>query len=185
MLKAALYALSCATLLGACSQTHSNPAFIAPEGQDKLVARIRGQIRELEQASGKYFRGKTIELRTPASAEYADWRGMPVAKIRGTYQGGLTAWKILERNAIVYLAHSEGNIPDWLIRHEALHVILLSNGIPGHPRKYSKLFDYPYWWMPEEEYRRKAFTLPLYKRFTRAACPVCNSCNELSHTMPQ
>ena len=175
MFKAALYGLSIATLLGSCSPHYSDPSFIAPEGQEKLVARIRGELRDLERVSGKHFRGKTIELRAPASAEYADWRGMPVAKIRGTYQGGLTAWKILERNAIVYLAHSQGNIPDWLIRHEALHVILLSNSIPGHPRKYSRLFDHPYWWMPEEEYKRRAFKGPLYKRLTKAACPICNA----------
>ena len=185
MLKAALIALSTLTLLSACKQTFSNPTFIAPEGQEELVARIRGQIRELEQISGKHFRGKTIELRAPASAEYEDWRGMPVAKIRGTYQGGLTAWKILERNAIVYLAHVEGKIPDWLIRHEALHVILLSNGIPGHPRKYSRLFEHAYWWMPEEDYRRKAFTRPFFRSFTKAACPICNSCPNDFHKLKQ
>ncbi|MFP6872393.1 MAG: hypothetical protein VCA55_02695 [Verrucomicrobiales bacterium] len=185
MLKAALSVLSITLFLGACSQPYSSPAFVAPEGQDKLVARIRGELRDLETATGKHFRGRTIEVRAPTSAAYADWRGMPVAKIRGTYQGGLTAWKILERNAIVYLAHAKGTIPDWLIRHEALHIILLSNGIPGHPRKYSKYFTHSYWWMPEEEYQRKVFSQAIFHPAAKAACPVCRALPDYSHKLSQ
>jgi len=185
MLKATLPGLSIAIFLAACSQPHSNPAFVAPEGQGELVARIRGELRDLEAATGKHFRGRTIEVRAPTSAAYADWRGMPVAKIRGTYQGGLTAWKILERNATVYFAHNEGTIPDWLIRHEALHIILLSNGIPGHPRKYSKYFTHPYWWMPEDEYQRKVFSLGIFHPALEAACPVCRSLSGYSHKLSQ
>ncbi len=185
MLKTALSGISIAIFLAACSQPYSDPAFVAPEGQDKLVARIRGELRDLETVTGKHFRGRTIEVRAPTSAAYADWRGMPVAKIRGTYQGGQTPWKILERNATIYLAHAKGTIPDWLIRHEALHIILLSNGIPGHPHKYSKYFTHPYWWMPEEDYQRKVFSRAIFNPALEAACPVCRSLPGYSHKLSQ
>jgi hypothetical protein len=162
-----------ALLLSACTTPHSDPTFVAPDGQSRLVRRIRGEIHDLERSTGRRFRGDTIEIFQPEKARYSDWRGMPVAKIRGRYQGGLTSWKILDRYATVYLAHANGAIPDWLIRHEALHVILLSNGIPGHPRKYSKYFERAYWWMPEGDLRRGAFSGEKTIDTSVASCPIC------------
>lgn len=165
--------LPLALFAAACSSHFSNPTFLAPEGEGELVGRVRKQVRDLERDTGKRYRGTVIELTEPVPAKYADWRGMPVAKIRGRYQGGLTSWKVLDGHATVYFAHAEGEIPDWLIRHEALHVILLSNGIPGHPRAYSKYFEKPYWWMPEGSLRRGAFAGEKSIDTTEASCPVC------------
>ena len=72
-----------ALLLSACTTPHSDPTFVAPEGQSRLVRRIRGEIHDLERRTGRRFRGETIEVHQPATAHYSDWRGMPVAKIRG------------------------------------------------------------------------------------------------------
>jgi len=170
-------ALFATLLLAACSRPYSNPEFIAPNSQGALAGRIQGQMRELEQVTGKRFRGTTVEIKSPVSARYADWRGMPVAKIRGRYQGGLTSWKVLEGHATVYLAHAKGKIPDWLVRHESLHVILLSNGIPGHPRSYSRYFDQAYWWMPEGSLRRGALngerSIDTSTAACAASCPIC------------
>lgn len=173
--------------VAACTSPHSNPEFIAPKGQEQLAGRVKSQLKELEQATGKRYRGQTVEIKQPVRAKYADWRGMPVAKIRGRYQGGLTSWKVMEGHATVYLAHAKGEIPEWLVRHESLHVILLSNGIPGHPRSYARHFDKPYWWMPEGSLRRGA--LHGDKEYDKAAascapmfaapgellshCPIC------------
>lgn len=140
------------------------------------MKRVRAQIRDLEEQTGKRFRGETVEIRKPVAAKYTDWRGMPVAKIRGRYQGGLTSWKVLESHATVHLAQAKGKIPEWLVRHESLHVILLSNGIPGHPRSYAKYFDKPYWWMPEGSLRRGAIIgeKNIDTAFnTFASCPIC------------
>ena len=160
-----------------CHYPYSEPAFIAPKGKEKpnqwLVSQIKGQIRDLETKTGKRFKGDSIKVHDPISAQYEDWRGMPVAKIRNKFQGGLTSWKASENEAAVYFAHADGSIPEWLIRHESLHVILLSNGILGHPKKYTKYFKKPYWWTqetaePPKNLAEKKFNLPTY-----ASCPIC------------
>ena len=156
-------------LVGACSSTVSNPKFVAPEGQHYLKERVRAQLRDLEELTGKRFRGQVIELAEPVASKYSDWRGMPVAEIRGREQGGLTSWKVLEKEAKIYFAHRNGKIPEWLIRHETLHTILLSNGIPGHPSRYIRHFARAYWWLPETKMRRSAH-LALREA---SCCPIC------------
>jgi len=107
---------------------------------------------------------------------------MPVAKIRGREQGGLTSWKVLGSSTTVYFAHWKGVVPDWLIRHEALHTILLSNGITGHPVDYASLFGRPYWWLPEEFFlerhheKTKFAVAPVVAEegeVLSASCPYC------------
>ncbi len=172
-------ALVAATAFCACTTPHSNPRFVAAAEQDQLAGRVKAQLRDLEGATGKRFRGQSVEIAPPTRAKYADWRGMPVAKIRGRYQGGLTSWKVMEGHATVYFAHNKGTIPEWLVRHETLHVILLSNGIPGHPRGYAQYFDKPYWWMPEGTLRRGAFhgdkeiDTAAAAMDEAACCPIC------------
>jgi hypothetical protein len=177
-----LSALFATLLLAACTNPYSTPEFIAPKGQEALVGRVQTQLRDLEESTGKRFRGETVEIKQPTRAKYADWRGMPVAKIRGRYQGGLTSWKVMEGHATVYLAHAKGKIPEWLVRHESLHVILLSNGIAGHPRSYSRYFDKPYWWMPEGSLRRGAFLGDKEYETAAASCaPAFGNGEVLSH----
>ncbi len=173
MIRFLLLSLLCALFTPACTTPHSDATILAPEGQSRLVRRIRGEIHDLERRTGRRYRGRTIELRPPVRARYTDWRGMPVAKIRGRQQGGLTSWKVIDRHATVTFAHRKGAIPDWLVRHEALHVILLSNGIPGHPRSYAKYFGKDYWWMPESNLRRGAFSNRESTDTIYAACPLC------------
>ena len=102
---------------------------------------------------------------------------MPVARIRGREQGGLTSWNVLGGSTSVYLAHWKGVVPDWLIRHEALHVILLSHGITGHPAEYAPLFGHPYWWLPEEFFlkrnKAKMASTPNANGELEAACSLC------------
>ena len=121
-----------------------------------LKKRFTEQLRDLELATGKHYKGKTIHINAPVNAIYRDWRLMPVAKIRGRRQGDLTSWRSSVGHTTVSLASWRGRTPDWLIRHEALHTVLLSNGITGHPSRYASLFAKSYWWMPEAYYREKA-----------------------------
>jgi len=164
------------SLIG-CHHPYSEPAFIAPKGNEKpnqwLTLQIKAQIRDLETKTGKRFKGNSIRVHDPISAKYEDWRGMPVAKIRNKFQGGLTSWKASDNEAAVYFAHADGKIPEWLIRHEALHVILLSNDILGHPKKYTRYFNKPYWWMQETAEPPKNLIGEKLNVPTYASCPIC------------
>jgi len=158
-----------------------------------LKQRFVEQMRDLELATGKRYRGKSIHINSPVPAIYQDWRKMPVAKIRGRRQGGLTSWRAAPGHTTVSLAAWRGQTPDWLIRHEALHTVLLSHSITGHPSRYASLFAKSYWWMPESYYREKAQNegrediLPLLRSVFQqprragqqgpevlaACCPIC------------
>ena len=135
---------------------NSNPVITAEPDSALLKKRFTEQLRDLEFATGKRYRGRTIHINSPVPAIYRDWRKMPVAKIRGRRQGGLTSWRAASGHTTVYLASWRGHIPTWLIRHEALHTVLLSHSITGHPSRYASLFGKSYWWMPESYYREKA-----------------------------
>ena len=153
----ALLAIITALLLSSCLLT-SNPVITADPSAAVLKRRFTDQMQDLELATGKRYRGRTIHINAPVPAIYRDWRQMPVAKIRGRRQGGLTSWRASNGHTTVSLAAWRGNTPEWLIRHEALHTILLSHGITGHPSRYASLFGKSYWWMPESHYRQKADT---------------------------
>lgn len=135
---------------------HSNPVITSDPSSALLKKRFTDQMRDLELATGKRYRGKSIHINPPVPAIYRDWRKMPVAKIRGRRQGGLTSWRAASGHTTVYLAEWRGETPGWLIRHEALHAVLLSHSITGHPSRYASLFSKSYWWMPESYYREKA-----------------------------
>ena len=112
----------------------------------------------------------------PVKGIYRDWRKMPVGKIRGRRQGGLTSWKVLSGHTTVYFAQWNGVVPDWLVRHEALHTILLSNGITGHPEEYAIHFGKAYWWLPEDFFikrnrERTLLTAAAAKPYEE--CPCC------------
>ncbi|HIG84713.1 MAG TPA: hypothetical protein EYG40_06105 [Verrucomicrobia bacterium] len=175
--KISLLSLFIAFILSGCHHPYSEPTFTAPKGKENpnqwLVSQIKGQIRDLETKTGKRFKGDTIKVHDPISAKYEDWRGMPVAKIRNKFQGGLTSWKEADNVAAVYFAHADGSIPEWLIRHESLHVILLSNGILGHPKKYIKHFKKSYWWTQETADQPKHLTNRKLNELTHTSCPTC------------
>jgi hypothetical protein len=135
---------------------NSNPVITSEPDSAILKKRFTDQIRDLELATGKRYKGKSIHINSPVPAIYRDWRMMPVAKIRGRRQGGLTSWRANQGHTSVYLAAWRGDTPSWLIRHEALHTVLLSHNITGHPSRYANLFGKSYWWMPESYYREKA-----------------------------
>ena len=181
--KTSVLGLFIAFALTGCHHPFSEPAFIAPKGTEKpnqwLVSQIKGQIRDLETKTGKRFKGDVIKVHDPISAKYEDWRGMPVAKIRNKFQGGLTSWKGSDNEAAVYFAQADGSIPEWLIRHESLHIILLSNGILGHPKKYTKHFKKPYWWTQETAEPPKNLTNRKLDESTHASCPICTMSLEL------
>ncbi|MFT4546920.1 MAG: hypothetical protein ACI9UA_000171 [Pseudoalteromonas tetraodonis] len=151
----ALLAIASGFVLSSCVLT-SNPVVTSAPEATVLKKRFTEQMRELELATGKRYRGKTIHINAPVPAIYRDWRKMPVAKIRGRRQGGLTSWRSSIGHTSVSLAEWRGQTPDWLVRHEALHAVLLSHGITGHPSRYAGLFGKSYWWMPEAYYRDKA-----------------------------
>lgn len=181
--KISVLGLFFAFILTGCHRPYSEPAFIAPKEKEKpnqwLVSQIKGQIRDLEKKTGKRFKGDAIKVHDPVSAKYEDWRGMPVAKIRNKFQGGLTSWKGSDNVAAVYFAHADGSIPEWLIRHESLHVILLSNGILGHPKKYTKHFKKSYWWTQETAEPPNSLTNIKPNGLTYASCPICTMSLEL------
>jgi len=143
-------------LFGSSCVFHSTPVITSDSGAVQLKTRFTNQLRDLEYATGKRYKGKSIHIKDPVPAIYRDWRKMPVAKIRGRRQGGLTSWRAVPGHTTVYLASWRGNTPEWLIRHEALHTVLLSHNITGHPSRYANLFAKSYWWMPESYYRDKA-----------------------------
>jgi len=149
--------LAAALALGSvgCASRPGAPVITAASGNTHVKERFGDHLKELEELTKKKFRGSTIHIAAPIPAIYEDWRKMPVAPIRGRNQGGLTAWKMLSGEATVYLAQWKGKVPDWLIRHEALHAILLSNGILGHPEEYVPLFGKAYWWLPENYFIKK------------------------------
>ena len=174
-------------LVGASCTLHSNPVITAAPDSAALKKRFTDQMRDLEFATGKRYRGKSIHINSPVPAIYRDWRQMPVAKIRGRRQGGLTSWRANPGHTTVYLASWRGQIPQWLIRHEALHAVLLSHNITGHPSRYASLFSKSYWWMPESYYREKGGSQSrrqvrsVFRRSNRAGeqetlaacCPMC------------
>lgn len=133
-----------------CAARTGQPVITAEPGNTYIRERFTSHLKDLEQASRKKFRGNAIHIAAPVRASYEDWRKMPVGRIRGRQQGGLTSWKLLSGQATVYFAQWKGKVPDWLIRHEALHAILLSNGVLGHPEEYAYLFAKTYWWLPED-----------------------------------
>ncbi|MEM9481666.1 MAG: hypothetical protein AAGA58_18605 [Verrucomicrobiota bacterium] len=131
------------------------PTITAEPGNEQIKERLIVHLRELHNLTGLDYRGRSIHIVKPIAGFTKDWRDMPVATIRGRKQGGLTSWKVLEGHSTVYLSHWNGHTPDWLVRHEALHVILLSHGITGHPQEYSQYFARPYWWLPEDHFVQK------------------------------
>ncbi|MEM0897421.1 MAG: hypothetical protein AAGJ79_11110 [Verrucomicrobiota bacterium] len=151
-----LIAVATAAVLVSCAGFGIGGATItADPGNADIEQRLVVHLRELHNLTGLEYKGRTIHIAAPVAGFTKDWRDMPIAKIRGHSQGGLTAWKVLEGHTTVYLAHWKGHIPDWLVRHEALHVILLSHGITGHPQEYSQYFEKPYWWLPEDHFMKK------------------------------
>ena len=160
--------------LASCSKPLTDPVvFSASEKDNTLIEKITNEIKDLEKKTGKRFQGNSIKVHKPIKASYSDWRGMPVAKIRGNFQGGLTSWKMIDQQAAIYLAHADGYIPEWLIRHECLHVILLSNNITGHPNKYTKHFELPHQWSEGTEWTpNNKFTLSQREELI-ASCPIC------------
>ena len=183
----ALFALALGVVGSSC--IYSNPVITAAPDSALLKQRFAAQLRDLEAATGKRYRGKTVHINSPVPAIYRDWRKMPVAKIRGRRQGGLTSWRSAPGHTSVYFASWRGHTPEWLVRHEALHTVLLSHSITGHPSRYASLFGKSYWWMPESYYRQKARakgkTRPLVRSIFKkpkpdspdevlaACCPIC------------
>jgi hypothetical protein len=165
-------------VLNGCTTTASSPALItADAGNAHIRTRFEFHLKDLEKSIHMSYKGKTVHIAAPIAASYQDWRKMPVASIRGREQGGLTSWKVLGGSTSVYLAHWKGVVPDWLIRHEALHVILLSHGITGHPVEYASMFGHAYWWLPEEFFlernKAKVASIPDENEELTAACPLC------------
>jgi hypothetical protein len=188
----ALFAIAFGLVLTSCVFT-SNPVITSESDSVALKKRFTDQMRDLELTTGKRYKGKSIHINSPVPAIYRDWRLMPVAKIRGRRQGGLTSWRSSAGHTSVSLASWRGTTPEWLIRHEALHAVLLSHGITGHPSRYASLFTKSYWWMPEAYYRekaknqktKKATSRPMVRtvfrrpkggqeaEITAACCPIC------------
>lgn len=171
--------VSLAALTGCTTVASSPPSISADAGNAHIRTRFEYHIKDLERSISKKYKGKSVHIAAPQAATYEDWRKMPVARIRGREQGGLTSWKVLGNTTTVYFAHWKGVVPDWLIRHEALHTILLSNGITGHPVEYASLFGRPYWWLPEEFFLERSKSLAAHKNgkskvLTSACCPYCS-----------
>lgn len=162
--------------LTSCSKPLTDPVIFSSNNKDNsLINKIETQLHDLEKKTGKRFKGNSIKIHEPVEATYSDWRGMPVAKIRGNLQGGLTSWKLIDQQAAIYLAQTKGHIPNWLIRHECLHVILLSNDITGHPKKYAKFFELPHHWIEDTEWSKdKKFSFRPREEVL-ASCPICRN----------
>ena len=161
--------------LASCSKPLSDPAFYSSNNDQKLISRVKSEIQDLEKQTGKRFTGNSIKIHKPIKAKYSDWRGMPVGRIRGNFQGGLTSWKLLDQRASIYLAHNNKKIPDWLIRHECLHAILLSNNIIGHPKKYVKHFSKAYYWTEETEWVPNKIVTSGDREVLNASCSICKN----------
>jgi len=159
--------------MASCANNPGLPTITADPGNAYVKDRFTHHLKELESMTKKNFRGESIHIAAPVTATYEDWRKMPVGQIRGRKQGGLTAWKLLSRHATVYFAQWQGKVPDWLIRHEALHTILLSNGILGHPEEYTPLFGKSYWWLPEDYFIKHRGELVEAAVGTAACCSYC------------
>ncbi len=155
-----------------CASRTAAPLITAAPGNSYIKERFTSHLKDLEGATHKKFKGNTIHIAPPVAATYEDWRKMPVGQIRGRNQGGLTAWKILSGQATVYFAQWKGKVPDWLIRHEALHAILLSNGVPGHPEEYAQLFGKSYWWLPEDYFIKHRREI-VEAAGSASCCPYC------------
>ena len=53
------------------------------------------------------------------------------------------AWTAYHKeNKTAYVKPVIANPPRWAIEHEMAHVVLLSNGIGGHPARYNDTFKY-------------------------------------------
>ncbi|MGI9244078.1 MAG: hypothetical protein ACR2RV_24995 [Verrucomicrobiales bacterium] len=150
-----LLAIAFGLFASSCVLLNSRPVITSETDSVVLKKRFIAQLEDLELATGKRYKGKTIHINSPVPAIYRDWRMMPVARIRGRRQGGLTSWRSNPGHTSVYLASWRGDTPAWLIRHEALHTVLLSHSITGHPSRYAKLFGKSYWWMPESYFKEK------------------------------
>ncbi len=112
----ALLAIAFGLFACSCVLVNSNPVITAEPDSAILKKRFLRQLEDLELATGKRYRGKTIHINSPVPAIYRDWRMMPVAKIRGRRQGGLTSWRANPGHTSVYLASWRGETPSWLIR---------------------------------------------------------------------
>ncbi len=155
-----------------CASRPSQLVVTAAPGNTYIKERFSHHLTDLQALTKKNYRGSSIHIAPPVNAAYEDWRKMPVGQIRGRNQGGLTAWKLLSGHATVYFAQWKGKVPDWLIRHEALHTILLSNGILGHPEEYAPLFGKSYWWLPEDYFIKKHHEV-LEAANAASCCPYC------------
>jgi hypothetical protein len=155
-----------------CASRPGQPTITAAPGNAYIKERFDHHLKELEELTKKRYRGNSIHIAPPVNATYEDWRKMPVGQIRGRNQGGLTAWKLLSGHSTVYFAQWKGKVPDWLIRHEALHTILLSNGILGHPEDYAPFFGKSYWWLPEDYFIKKRNEI-VEAAHAASCCPYC------------
>ena len=139
--------------LASCSKPLSDPAFYSSNNDQKLISRVKSEIQDLEKQTGKRFTGNSIKIHKPIKAKYSDWRGMPVGKIRGNFQGGLTSWKLLDQRASIYLAHN----------------------IIGYPKKYVKHFSKAYYWTEETEWVPNKIVTSGDREVLNASCSICKN----------
>ncbi|MGI8604020.1 MAG: hypothetical protein ACR2OZ_13660 [Verrucomicrobiales bacterium] len=120
-------------------------------GNAKLEAGVKRHVDSL--LFHKYFQGRHLEfsgdiLVKTVPAVRKDRLGVPFWTPRERTRdrsGGLTVFTGRNRPVIIIIAVLEdGSWDERTLRHECCHVVLLWNGISGHPREFARLA--PLWY---------------------------------------
>lgn len=144
ILSSGITAFASLLLLSSCvsSPDRSATPYVIEDKAGGYAGKVPKMLAEAEALTGKKFKGRKITILRPETNVKSVSELIAKLKLANESEGTI-AWTAYHApSGTAFVQPIIAKPPRWAMVHEFGHVVLMSNGIDGHPSKYSNAFKY-------------------------------------------
>ena len=145
ILRTGFMAFASLLLLSSCGTLRDQSAtpYLIDDQAGGYRSKVSGLIAEAERLTGKKWKGRKIVIFKPENLDVKSVSELVARLKMNREEEGTIAWAAYDdKSGTAFIQPMIAKPPRWAMVHEFGHVVLLSNGIDGHPSKYSNKFKY-------------------------------------------
>lgn len=144
ILKTGFMACASLLLLSSCGSLRDQSAtpYVIDDQAGGYRSKVPALIAEAERLTGKKFKGRKVTILRPETDVKSVSELIRKLKLANESEGTI-AWTAYHApSGTAFIQPIIAKPPRWAMVHEFGHAVLMSNGIYGHPDKYSDKFKY-------------------------------------------